>query len=316
MGASISKGDVRNMDVESMVTITVSGDDKKSLKDIFDLSGKTAIVTGGCTGLGYAVASRLAEAGAEVVVSSRDKEKGALIEKHFREDLGYEVSFFSADVKKVEDCRRIVEFSEKKYGKVDILVPCAGTWYPRAFVDVTPEEFDDVVGTNLRGQYFMVQAAARSMIINKVEGKIVTVASVSHRSDDINKIAMMTHYNASKGGVTSMTRGIARELKQYGIGVNCVAPGGMITVGAVNNNASADALYGEEWSNDVAEYSIDTPIADSPDDVALMIFALCTDMSNFMFGQVLDVDGGSQFSFQEKPWSYTLADCIPGQKKD
>jgi NAD(P)-dependent dehydrogenase (short-subunit alcohol dehydrogenase family) len=154
------------------------------------------------------------------------------------------------------------------------------------------------------------------MIRNEVEGKIVTVSSVSYRSDNIIKIAMMTHYNASKGGVVSMTRGIARELKQYGIGVNCVAPGGMITVGAVNNNASAEALYGEEWSNDVAENSYDTPIADSVDDVALMIFALCTDMSNFMYGQVLDVDGGSQFSFQEKPWSYTLEGGVPGPGKN
>ena len=302
------------MDAESMVTITVSGDDKKSLKEIFDLSGKVAIVTGGCSGLGYAVASRLAEAGAKVVVGSRDKEKGELIEKHFRERLGFEVTFFPTDVKIVEDCYSIVEFAEEKYGKVDILVPAAAIWYPRAFVDITPEEFDDVLGTDLRGQYFMVQAVARSMIKNNVEGKIVTVASVSHRSDDMRKIAMMTHYNTAKGGVVSMTRGIARELKQYGICVNCVAPGGMITVGAVCNNASAAELYGSEWEEDVAENSVDMPIADSPDDVALMIFALCTDMSNFMFGQVLDVDGGSQFSFPEKPWSYTMEGGVPGPK--
>ena len=300
------------MDVESVVTITISGDDKKSLKEIFDLRGKTAIVTGGCTGLGYAVASRFAEAGASVVIASRDKKKGELIEKHLRGKFGYEVTYFPIDVKNVEECYSLVGLTEKKYGKVDILVPAAATWYPRAFVDITPDEFDDILGTNLRGQYFMVQAAARSMIKNKVEGKIVTIASVSYRSDDINKIAMMTHYNTSKGGVVSMTRGIARELKQYGIGVNCVAPGGMITVGAVNNNASAEELYGEEWADDVAENSIDTPIADSTDDVALMIFALCTDMSGFMFGQVLDVDGGSQFSFQEKPWSYKMEGGVPG----
>lgn len=302
------------MDYDAMFTITTCTDDAKPLKEIFDLSGKTALVTGGCTGLGYSVARRLAEAGANVVIASRDAKKGAMIEKHLRDEFKYEVSYFSADVKKVDDCYAAVAFAEKKYGKLDILVPCAAVWYPRAFVDMKPEEFDDVIETDMRGQYFTVQAAAKSMIKNKVEGKIVTVASVSHRSDDIAKIAMMTHYNTAKGGVISMTRGIARELKQYGIGVNCVAPGGMITFGAMNCNASASKLYGEEWDSDVGENSVDMPIADSPDDVALMIFALCTDMSNFMFGQVIDVDGGSQFTFQEKPWSYTMKDGNPGLK--
>ncbi|MDL2214246.1 SDR family oxidoreductase [Clostridia bacterium OttesenSCG-928-O13] len=302
------------MDYDAMYTITTSTDDKKPLKEIFDLSGKTAVVTGGCTGLGYSVASRLAEAGARVVIASRDAEKGAMIEKHFRDDLGYDVSFVAADVKKVEDCYGMIEFAEKKYGKVDILVPCAAVWYARAFVDMKPEEFDDIIETDMRGQYFSIQAAARSMIRNKVEGKIVTVASVSHRSDDIKNIAMMTHYNTAKGGVVSMTRGIARELKQYGIGINCVAPGAMLTYGAMTCNASAAELYGSEWEDAVAENATDIPMSDSPDDVAMVIFTLCTDVANFMFGQVLDVDGGSQFSFQEEPWSYTMEGGTPGPK--
>ena len=134
----------------------------------------------------------------------------------------------------------------------------------------------------------------------------MTIASVAYRGDDMIKTAMMNNYNAAKAGVVGMTKGIAKELKQYGINVNCVAPGGMITPGAIMNNLKASALYGKEWDHDVHTYGSATPIATTPDEVALMIVAMCTDISNFMYGQLVEVDGGSQFSFQEKPWSYTM----------
>jgi NAD(P)-dependent dehydrogenase (short-subunit alcohol dehydrogenase family) len=103
-----------------------------------------------------------------------------------------------------------------------------------------------------------------------------------------------------------MTKGIAKELKQYGINVNCVAPGGMLTPGAIMNNVKSSELYGKEWDEDVAKYGSATPICKTPDEVALMVLCMCTPVSDFMYGQVIEVDGGSQFSFQEKPWSYTM----------
>ena len=279
-------------------------EDLKPMIEVFDLKGKVAVVTG-TVGLALFIINRLAECGAKVVFGGRTEEWGKLAEETMK-DKGYEVSYFKTDVRKVEDCFALTEFAEKTYGTVDIVVPAAATWGARAFVDMKEEEWDDIIDTDLKGQYFTVQAAARSMIRGGKGGKVVIIASVAHRGDDMIKMAMMTNYNAAKAGVVGMTKGIAKELKQYGINVNCVAPGGMLTPGAMMNNLKSSALYGAEWDNDVNTYGITTPISTTPDEVALMIVAMCTDISNFMYGQLIEVDGGSQFSFQEKPWSYTM----------
>ncbi len=228
-----------------------------------------------------------------------------MAEATFKEK-GYDVSYLKIDVRKVDECYALTEFAEKTYGNVDIVVPAAAIWGARAFVDMKEEEWDDIIDTDLKGQYFTVQAAVRSMIRGGKGGKVVTIASVAHRGDDMLKLAMMTNYNAAKAGVVGMTKGMAKELKQYGINVNCVAPGGMITPGAIMNNLKSSELYGGEWDHDVHTYGGATPIATTPDQVAMTIVAMCTDVSDFMYGQLIEVDGGSQFSFQEKPWSYTL----------
>jgi NAD(P)-dependent dehydrogenase (short-subunit alcohol dehydrogenase family) len=279
-------------------------EDLKPMSNVFDLSGKVAIVTG-TVGLALFVINRLAECGAKVVFGARTEEWGQMAEETMKAK-GYDVSYLKTDVRKVEDCFALIEFAEKTYGTVDIVVPVAATWGARAFVDMKEEEWDEIIDTDLKGQYFTVQAAARSMIRGGKGGKVVTIASVAHRADDMIKIAMMTNYNAAKAGVVGMTKGIAKELKQYSINVNCVAPGGMLTPGAMMNNLKSSALYGAEWDEDVNTYGITTPISTTPDEVAMMIVALCTHISDFMYGQLIEVDGGSQFSFQEKPWSYTM----------
>jgi NAD(P)-dependent dehydrogenase (short-subunit alcohol dehydrogenase family) len=293
------------MDKESLFYMsTDAAEELKPLGEIFDLSGKVAVVTGS-VGLAFYVINRLAEAGARVVFGARSQEWGDMAEEAFHA-RGYDVAFKQTDVRKVEDCYALTAFAEEKYGTVDIVVPVAATWFARAFVDMKEEEWDEVLDTDLKGQYFTVQAAARSMIKGGKGGKVVTIASVAHRADDMIKIGMLTHYNAAKGGVVSMTKGIAKELKQYGINVNCVAPGGMLTPGAIMNNVKSSELYGKEWDEDVAKYGSATPICKTPDEVALMVLCMCTPVSDFMYGQVIEVDGGSQFSFQEKPWSYTM----------
>jgi len=297
------------MDNETLFYMSADSlEDLKPMNEMFDLSGKVAVVTG-TVGLALSVINRLCECGAKVVFGGRTAEFGKLAEETLREK-GYEVSYFQTDVRKVNNCYSLIEFTEKTYGTLDIVIPVAATWGARAFVDMKEEEWDDIIDTDLKGQYFTVQAAVRSMIRSGNGGKVVTIASVAHRGDDMRKLAMMTNYNAAKAGVVGMTKGIAKELKQYGINVNCVAPGGMLTPGAMMNNVKSSELYGTEWDEDVKKYGIDTPMVTNPDEVALMIVAMCSDVSNFMYGQVLEVDGGSQFSFQEKPWSYTMKDGI------
>lgn len=292
------------MDRESQFYIS-SGtlDDLKPVGEIFDLSGKVAVVTG-TVGLAMNVIYRLASCGAKVVCGARGEDWGQMLVDELA-DRGLEILFKPTDVSKKEDCEALVAFAEEKYGPVDIVVPVAATWEARAFVDVEEELWDRVLDTDLKGEYFLVQAAARSMIRAGKGGKVVTIASVAHRGDDVTKVAMMTPYNAAKAGVVGMTIGIAKELKQYGINVNCVAPGGMLTPGAIMNNVHTTELYGPRFDSACMKYS-EVPISQSPDEVALMILTMCTDVSNFMYGQLIEVDGGSQFSFQADPWSCTM----------
>ncbi len=290
------------MDKETLFYMSVDTlEDLKPIGSIFDLSGKVAVVTG-TLGLALTVIYRLAECGASVVFGARNQQVGAMVEKEMKE-RGLRAAFKQTDASKLEDIHELIAFAEKTYDTVDLVVPIAAVWEARAFLDMEEETWDRILDTDLKGQYFLCQAAARSMIRGGRGGKIVTISSVAYRADDVAKMAMMTPYNAAKAGVVGMTKGMARELKQYGINVNCVAPGGMVTPGAMMNGVRTSKLYGPEYDKDLMKNGKETPVVANPDEVALMIVAMCTDISNYMYGQVIDVDGGSQFSFQETPWA-------------
>lgn len=293
------------MDKESLFEMSSDSlEDVEPLSDLMDLSGKVAVVSGS-VGLALFVINRLAECGAKVVFGARSEEWGEMALDALK-DLGREnVVYKQFDTRNIADCQALVDFAEETFGPVDICIPVAATWQARAFLDMDEELYDEVVDTDMKGQYFLVQAAARSMVKAKHGGKIVTIASVAYRGEDMTKLAMMTHYNAAKAGVIGMTRGIAKELKQYGINVNCVAPGAMVTPGAIANCLETTERYGAEWQSDQMSLS-DAPVAESPDMMARMIVAMCTGLSDFMYGKVIDVDGGAGLSFQEKPWSYTM----------
>ncbi len=275
------------------------------------LAGKVALVTGGSTGLGFNISYRLAEAGAKVVIASRSSDKGELAQQVLR-GKGFDVTWVQTDVTKVADCYAAVEAAVETYGGVDILVANAAVWNFFAFLDMPEEQYDAVLDTDLKGEYFVAQAAARQMVKQGRGGKIVLVASVARHGKDQFNLAMMTHYNAAKGGVASLARGMARELKQYGINVNCVAPGGMITMGAMVNGMESHAAYGAALAAEQVAGSVNTPSTFQPDEVALVIYAMCTHMSDFMYGEVFDVDGGVKYDFQQKPWSYVMEGGYPG----
>jgi len=216
----------------------------------------------------------------------------------------------------VSDCYAAVDYAVAQYGSVDIVVANAAVWSMYSFLDMPEAAFDAVINTDLKGEYFIAQAAARVMVAQKTKGKIVFISSVAHKGSDAAKLGTMTHYNAAKGAIVSMTKGIAKELRQYGISVNCVAPGGMLTAGALTNAAEAVGLYGPEFAEERGKYGRETPMAMNPDEVALVVLAMCTAMSDFIVGETIDVDGGSLLSYQAKPWSYTVAGCVPGPKAD
>ncbi|MBC8589481.1 SDR family NAD(P)-dependent oxidoreductase [Paratissierella segnis] len=288
-----------------------------SLPEIFckDMAGKVAIVTGGATGLGYNIVNRLAESGVRVVIASRKESTGKKAEAEFNAN-NLEVKWFQTDVSKVSDCYAVVDYAVEQYGKVDIVITNAATWSMYSFLDMPESAFDEVINIDLKGEYFIAQAAARIMVKQKIKGKIVFISSVAHKGSDTPKMGMMTHYNAAKGAVVSMTKGIAKELRQYGISVNCVAPGAMLTAGAITNASEAVVLYGQEFVEERGKYGREVPMVMNPDEIALVAFAMCTSMSDFIVGETIDVDGGSMFSFQAKPWSYTVEGCIPGPNKE
>ncbi len=288
-----------------------------SLKDVFltSLQGKVAIVTGGASGLGYTIVNRLCEAGAKVVIASRGEERGNRAVQDFKAK-GYEVSWVKTDVTNVKACYDAVDFAVKTYGGLDVLVANAAGWSSYAYLDVPEEEFDRVVDTDLKGAYFIGQAAARYMVANKVKGKIVFISSAAHLGEGPVGLGMNSYYIAAKAGVAAMTKGIAGELKQYGISVNCVAPGGMLSAGVFKEGNEAFQLYGEEYAKVRQANGSKTPLAMNPDLIALTVFALCTPMSDFMVGETVNVNGGALMNIQEKPFSYTVEGCIPGPKKE
>jgi NAD(P)-dependent dehydrogenase (short-subunit alcohol dehydrogenase family) len=262
-----------------------------SLKEVNSLVGKVAIVSGGAAGLGYNIVNRLAEAGAKVVIADYNDDFGKKSEAEFKE-LGYDVAFIHTDVRIVSDIYACVDKAIEAYGGLDILVNNAAVWMFCPFLDVPEDNFDNVIGTDLRGLFFFAQAAARYMAKNGVKGKIVNIASVAYASSD-TPAGMLSTYNAAKGGVTSVTIGIAKELIQYGINVNCVAPGGMLTSGGLLNGGGL-AEY-PEAAQIVMEGGRDIPMSTTPDEVALVAYWLCTEAANFMVGETIAVDGGARY---------------------
>lgn len=280
---------------------------------IGSLKDKVAIVTGGATGLGYNVVNRLAEAGAKVVIASRNEQRGQKAVDDFKA-LGYEVSFCKTDVAKVADCYSVVDFTVKTYGAVDILVTAAGVWDECAYLDVDEKVYDRVLDIDLKGTYFMGQAAARWMVANKRPGRIVFISSAAHLGEGMRGVGMNTYYQAAKAGVVALTTGAAAELKQYGIHVNCVAPGGMVSHGAIFEGRENAAKYGPKYAEFKQERQKVTPVpvAYNPDQVALVCYALCTPMSDFMDGATVDVNGGALLNAQMMPLSYIVPECVPG----
>lgn len=271
------------------------------LSKIMDQEGKVAIVTGGAAGLGYNIVNRLGEAGAKVVIADYNQELGKKSEAEFQE-IGYDVTYIPTDIRVIAEIQNCVDKTVEIYGGLDILVNNAAVWRFAPFLDVSEDLYDEVLDTDLKGLYFFAQIAGRYMAKNKVKGKIVNVASVACVSSDV-PIGMLSTYNAAKGGVVSVTIGMAKELIQYGINVNCVVPGGMNTHGAKTNGGNL-ANYME-----AAKFLMTSklpPTSRTPDDMALVVWWLTTEASNFMVGESVVVDGGARYQLVENSYAKSI----------
>ncbi len=187
----------------------------------YRLDGTTAIVTGASSGLGERFARTLAGAGAKVGLLARRADR---LEK-LAAELGPQALAVSCDVMDTASIAAAVEQVEKGLGPVDVLVNNSGVTVTKRALDCTPEDYDRIMGTNLRGSFFMATEVARRMVTGKRKGRIINVAS----SLALKVIPMVSVYAISKAGVTQMTKALALEWARYDINVNAICPGYIVT---------------------------------------------------------------------------------------
>jgi 2-deoxy-D-gluconate 3-dehydrogenase len=250
-----------------------------STKELFDLSGKVAIVTGGTMGIGLGCSRRLAEAGASLVIAARGAEKGAEVTRELR-DAGYKTSFMKCDVSQKAEVARLVENTVKAFGRLDIMVNNAGIFPKTPFDEARMETWDRVINVNVRGLFFCSREASRQMIKQGWGGSIINIASVSAFQPQF----ALSAYDASKGGVWMLTRNLAVELAPYKIRVNSVSPG------MIQTEAYATP-EGIEY-NKRRLYRIPLGRAGRPDEVGSVVLFLASAAASYMTGSDIVVDGG------------------------
>ncbi len=248
-------------------------------EQIFDLTGQTAIVTGTSRGLGQGFARALAKAGADLVLTSRHRETLAPFCAEI-EALGRRAVALELDVRSHPSIERMVAEAENTVGQLHILVNNAGCNVRKPALEVTWDDWNLVLDTNLRGSFFVAQAVARRMI-PRGYGRIVNIGSLT----SVFGYAGLAPYGASRGGVRQLTMSLADDWGKYGITVNCLAPGWFHT-------AQNDVLYQDkEWVNYLTD-RIPVKRPGRPDDLDGAIVFLASESSRYITGQTLLVDGG------------------------
>ena len=251
-----------------------------SVHNFFDLTGRVALVTGSSRGLGQYMGRALARAGADLVITSRKIADLAPFQAEI-EALGRKAFPVELDVRNYDSIQAAVKASIGHFGKIDILVNNAGLNVRKPAVDLTWDEWNLVLDTNLRGEFFVAQAVARDSMIPNGYGRIINIGSVT----SVFGYAGLTPYSASRGGVKQMTMSLADDWGKHGVTVNCLAPGWFKTT----QNA---VLYeNKEW----LEYIIDRiPMRrpGAPQDLDGAVVFLASQASEYFTGQTLIVDGG------------------------
>jgi len=246
-------------------------------QNMFDLSGKVALVTGANTGIGQGIAVALAKAGADIVLTARrdPSETRELVEAE-----GVRAHVVMADLSSTEPCERIVSETVEAFGRLDILVNNAGIIRRNDAVDFSEEDWDAVMDTNLKVLFFLCQAAGRVMIDNG-GGSIINIASMLTFQGGIR----VASYTASKSGVGGLTKILANEWAAKGVNVNAIAPGYIAT----NNTA---ALQADEDRNRQIMERIPAGRWGEPGDIGGAAVFLGSDAAKYVQGHILAVDGG------------------------
>src|ERR1700758_3054828 len=252
----------------------------RNVRDLFDLTGRVAIVTGGSIGLGRQIAEGLAEMGAQLVLCARKEERCRQAAAEFQK-LGVKAIALACDVKSSGSVQSMVEATLSQFGRIDILINNAGISWGAPAEEMSLEDWNKVIETNLTGTFLCAQAAGRAMIRQR-RGKIVNIASVAGLGGAPPELPAIG-YHASKGGVISFTKDLACKWATHNIQVNAIAPGWFPT----------------HMSNRVLEHYKELFLSHIPmrrfgneHDLKGAAVFLASDASNYVTGHVLVVDGG------------------------
>ena len=254
----------------------------RTIQQLFDLTGKTALVTGGSRGLGLQLAHALGEAGAKIVLSSRkasDLEEAAADLKA----AGIEASWIAADCAKEEDIRRLADETLQRMGNVDILVNNAGASWGAPAEDHPVAAWDKVMNLNIRGYFILSQHLAKASMIPRKSGRIINIASIAGLNGNPPEMQTIA-YNTSKTAVIGFTKTLAAEWGKYNINVNAICPGFFMTKMA----AVLIQTLGEE------KMASHAPLGrlGSDEDLKGLTLLYASDAGRHITGQWLAVDGG------------------------
>lgn len=250
---------------------------------MISLAGKAALITGGSRGIGAATVRLFARAGADVVFSyNKSREAAQALEQEARKH-GTRVESLKADLGKMADAKKLVEFTRDRLGRIDILVANAGIWNAEdAPIETMNErEWDEMIRIDLKSVYSVVHFSVPHMIAQR-GGRIVAISSTAGQRGE----AFHTHYGAAKGGIISFVKGLATELARHNILVNCVAPGW------VDTDLSASVL---RTKNGLKAAVVPIPLkrVGTADEIAGPILFAASDLATFITGEVINVNGGA-----------------------
>jgi 3-oxoacyl-[acyl-carrier protein] reductase len=237
---------------------------------------KTVIVTGGSRGIGAAIVNLLAKEGYNVVLNYNKSEEIAKNIKKELTDRGYCVEIFKADVSSREEVQQLVNFSLNKFGKIDVLINNAGISQTKLFTDITDEDWNNMIKTNLNSVFYMTQEVAKDMIKNK-SGCIINISSIWGTIG----ASCETHYSVTKAGIDAITKSLAKELGPSNIRINSIAPG------IIDTDMNK---YLTQQEKEQIEKEIPLEKIGKTQDIAKCIKWLIED--NYTTGQIIQINGG------------------------